>query len=311
MLASGKLVHCSSTENTDVYYAMRGAGSSIGIAVKFYLQTKPAPTSVVTWSYSFNGFMSDVNTAAAGLMHIQSFALNSSVVDRNLGFGMYTDMGNSLSITGTYFGDKNTFQSKIAPELLRTLPAPSSSEVNSVDWISSLQWLGGSSTITVAAHGYDKHDDFYAKSVVTPQSSPLTAAAWKSFINYVRQNASPGVSWFSIIDLYGGADSQVNVRDASFAAYSQRDTLWTFQNYAYVGGGAFPAAGFSFVEGLNTAVTGQMPGTAFGAYQNYVDPSLSASQAHQLYYGDALYSKLKTIKTAVDPQNVFSNPQSL
>jgi hypothetical protein len=291
---------------------MRGAGSSIGIAVKFYLQTKAAPTSVVTFSYTFAGYMEDVDTAAAGFMHIQDFALNDTVVDRKLGFGMYTDLYNGLSITGTYVGDKDTFDTKIGPELLRTLPSTTTSSVKEVDWISSLEWLGGADTLNTPAHGYNQHDNFFAKSVITPQSSPLTIEAWTSFVNYAKQSSSPGVNWYSIIDLYGGADSQISTKDVDFAAYSHRDALWTFQNYAYVdSGNTFPASGIPFVEGLNNAVTRQMPDTVFDAYLNYVDPTLSADQAHELYYGDALYSQLKAIKTTVDPQNVFSNPQSL
>jgi FAD/FMN-containing dehydrogenase len=54
-----------------------------------------------------------------------------------------------------------------------------------------------------------------------------------------------------------------------------------------------------------------MPGTTFGAYLNYVDPDLSAADAHTLYYGAPLYAQLKTIKAAVDPGNVFANPQSI
>lgn len=313
MLANGTLIHCTSTENADVYYAMRGAGDSVGIAVKFYLQTKPAPTSVVNWAFTFQGFMSNVSTAVDGLMHIQDFALNSSVVDRNMGFGMYTDMYNGLSISGTYFGDNSTFTTKVAPELLRGLPTPSTVKTDVADWMSTLAWLGGADTISTPPHGYDKHDIFFAKSVVTPQSTPLTAAAWEGFVSYITENAFPGdeVNWYSIIDLYGGADSQINAKDVDFSAYSQRDTLWTFQNYAYVNNGTFPDSGIPFVEGMNNALTSAMPDASFGAYQNYQDPSLSTEEAHQLYYGEELYSRLKMIKDTVDPLNVFSNPQSL
>jgi hypothetical protein len=291
---------------------MRGAADSFGIVVNFYMQTQPAPPTVINWSYSLPNMFSNVPRAVAVFQHLQDFAQNASVVDRKLGMGMYMD-GQGFSISGTYFGDENTFTSQIAPELLRTLPTPSSSSVQAVGWIQSLELLGGSSTITTPAHGYNAHDNFYAKSVTVPQSSPLTTAALTSYFTYIQnQGVNPPTSWFSIINLYGGVDSQINTKDVSFAAYSDRNSLWVAQHYGFTGlGTTFPASATNFVDGLNTAMTSQMPGTQFGGYLNYVDPDLSAADAHNLYYGASLYATLKTIKTAVDPGNVFSNPQSI
>lgn len=51
-----------------------------------------------------------------------------------------------------------------------------------------------------------------------------------------------------------------------------------------------------------------MPDTTFGAYLNYMDPSLIAAQAHTFYY---TYAKLLAIKQVVDPGQVFWNPQSI
>ena len=65
------------------------------------------------------------------------------------------------------------------------------------------------------------------------------------------------------------------------------------------------------MNGLNAALTNAMPGTTFGAYINYVDPSLSAAEAHELYYGQETYAKLLAIKNEVDPKHTFWNPQSI
>jgi FAD/FMN-containing dehydrogenase len=312
VLANGTFIHATTTAYPDIYYAMRGAGDSFGIVVNFYLQTQPAPTTVINWSYSLPNMFSDVPTTVAAFQHIQDFALNSSVVDRKLGFGMYMD-GHGFSISGTYFGTQSDFTNIIAPELLRTLPTPSSSSVQAVGWIQSLTLLGGASTITTPVHGYNAHDNFYAKSVTVPESTPLTAAALTSYFTYIsNQGVNPPVPWFSIINLYGGPDSQINTKTVDFAAYSDRNSLWVAQHYAFTDLGAtYPASATNFVDGLNTAMTSQMPGTTFGAYLNYVDPDLSAADAHNLYYGASLYAKLKTIKLAVDPGNVFANPQSI
>ena len=65
------------------------------------------------------------------------------------------------------------------------------------------------------------------------------------------------------------------------------------------------------MAGLSDALTSAMPGTSFGAYLNYVDPSLTAAEAHAVYYGEETYEKLVGIKQMVDPGDVFWNPQSI
>ena len=67
----------------------------------------------------------------------------------------------------------------------------------------------------------------------------------------------------------------------------------------------------SFIDGLNAALTDAMPDTTFGAYLNYVDPELSAREAHEVYYGNSTYSNLLAIKPMWDAGNLFWNPQSV
>lgn len=265
---------------------------------------------MINWSYSLPNMFSDASKSANYFSHIQDFAQNSSVVDRNLGFGMYMD-GGGFSISGTYFGTQADFQNKIAPELLRGLPTPSSSSVKALGWIDSLTALGGEGTLTTPTTGYDAHDNFFAKSVVVPQTTPLTLDALKSYFNYMI-TSNPPTSWYSIINLYGGPDSQINTKDTSFAAYSDRGAIWVAQHYAFTSAGStLPSGTEDWVAGLNDAMESAMPNTDFTAYLNYVDPSLSAAEAHDLYYGDSVYPRLASIKSQVDPQNVFWNPQAI
>lgn len=156
----------------------------------------------------------------------------------------------------------------------------------------------------------------YAKSIVTPESAPLTKAAVTSFFDYIiknRDKVKAPQEWFSIISLYGGPDSQINVPSASSSAYSDRSSLWVFQNYGRTSNSvtSFPSTLLTFIDGLNNAVISAQPETTFGAYINYVDPSLTAAQAHSLYYDASTYSRLLAIKRAVDPKQVFWNPQAI
>ena len=48
----------------------------------------------------------------------------------------------------------------------------------------------------------------------------------------------------------------------------------------------------------------------FGMYYNYADPSLSKDEAHK-YYWLQNYERLAQIKSVVDPNLVFFNPQTV
>ena len=147
-----------------------------------------------------------------------------------------------------------------------------------------------------------------------PSSAPLTTAALTSYFDYIIQyGVNAPNPWYSIINLYGGPDSQINGPAPSSSAYSARTALWVLQHYGYTAntGSPYPPASLDFVTGLNTAITSAMPDTDFPAYLNYVDPSLTAEQAHDLYYSPETYDRLLGIKKVVDPRNVFSNPQSV
>ena len=312
VLANGSFIHATSTAYPDIYYALRGAADSFGVVTTFYLKTQPAPSTVVNFSFSLANMFGSAATLTSTLSHVQTFAQNASVVDRNLGMGMYFD-GSGFSISGTYFGSLDNFNNKIKPELLRTLPTPSSSSVKALGWTDSLTNLANGVPLKQPLTGYDLHDDFFAKSVVVPQSTPLTTAALDNYFSYIISSSANAGSWFSIINLYGGPGSQINVPAVGSSAYSDRSALWVIQHYGFTGntGSAFPQATLDFVNGLNTALESKMPNTVFGGYLNYVDPSLSAAQAHAEYYGDATYQKLLGIKKVVDPEAVFWNPQAI
>ncbi|GME28156.1 Glucooligosaccharide oxidase [Neofusicoccum parvum] len=313
VLANGSAIHATETEYPEVYYALRGAADSFGIVTSFYLQTHEAPSSVTYFAYPLPGMWDDATKTAGYFQHIQDAVQNASIIDRNIGgLGMYMD-GSGFSLSGSYFGTVDDFNNKVAPELLRGLPTPTSKTVESLSWIDFLIKLGGAKSLSTPKTGYDSHDNFFAKSVTVPEASPLTEDQLVSYFNYmITQGKSAPASWYSIINLYGGPDSQVNAKDVNFAAYSDRSSLWVAQHYIFTDAtSTLPTSSIDWLDGLNNAMTDKMPNANFGAYLNYVDPSLSAADAHEVYYGDSLYQKLAGIKTSVDPKSVFWNPQAI
>ncbi|KAF2028534.1 FAD-binding domain-containing protein [Setomelanomma holmii] len=302
VLANGTLIKATSTAYPDIFWAVRGAAESFGIVTTFYLQTRPAPSSITYFQFDINGVFDSQATFTNTFLHLQDVAKNASVVDNKVSFGIYLDGYGTYSLSGGYFGSVADFNSKVKPELLRSLPS-STATVTSLSWYDFLVKVSGESTIKTPVTGYDLHDDFFAKSVTVPESDGLTSTTMNALYDHL--NTAGDVEYFIIINLYGGPGSAINSKDSNFAAYSDRNSLWVLQNYGYT------ANSVSFINGINNAITKAQPQTTFGAYLNYVDPSLDAATAHKVYYSDAVYSRLAALKKQVDPQSVFWNPQAI
>ncbi|KAL1602633.1 hypothetical protein SLS60_006050 [Paraconiothyrium brasiliense] len=302
VLANGTLVKASSTQNSEIYWGIRGAAESLGIIVNFYMQTRAAPESVTYFAIPWTGMFDKKATFTNGWLRLQEIARNSSVIDNRISFGVYLDNAGTFSLSGFFSGTVDEFNSKIKPEFLRNMPTAGTATVKSYGWYDYLVLLGGKTTIKEPTTGYDEHDTFFAKSLTVPEKDGLSTAALNAYYDYIKAGST---TFYSIINLYGGPGSAINKKDTSFAAYADRDSLWVFQNYGQGAGTV------DYMNGMNNAIIKAQPNTSFGAYLNYVDPSYDAATAHKLYYGDALYARLLALKKKVDPQNVFWNPQSI
>ncbi|MCJ1479383.1 hypothetical protein MMC13_008068 [Lambiella insularis] len=289
VLPNGSFVHATETAYPQLYYALRGAASDFGSVTMFCLQTLPAPELVVNWQFRVPGMYTSAVDSAAHFLHIQAFAMNASVVDRNPGLEIHLD------------GHK---ASRPRP------PHPSYPSTGSVlSPCSPPQILSQQPTTN-----YSIHDDFFAKSNVTPESGPLTRSSLESLFAYIiARGVNATNPWFSIINLYGGPDSQINAQPPSTSANVDRSALWVFQNYGYTGvtDSPFPGGVIDYITGMTSALILAQEQTPFTAYQNYVDPTLSAGQARLEYYGAAVAGQLVELKNEVDPGRVLWNPQSL
>ncbi|KAI9888815.1 MAG: hypothetical protein M1814_006269 [Vezdaea aestivalis] len=302
VLPNGTFLNCDRYKNGDIYYALRGAAHSIGVVTKIYFQTQKAPDNIINFSFNIPDFLSSPEAAARNFLHLQDFAQNASVVNDNLSFGMYMD-ASGLSISGQYFGLLSTFTNKIQPELLRTLPIPRSSNVKKYAWLDALENLAGG-PLQQPLTGYDSHDTFFVKSIVTQEAHPLTLKAMTSFFTFIlTKGKNLPFGWFVIINLYGGPGSAINKRAVNFSGYSHRSSLWVFQNYGFSSNNLPPFSNdvITYITDLTASVTQAQPDGQFEAYLNYVDPTLTPAQAHELYYGAETYAKLLAVKQRVDP----------
>jgi hypothetical protein len=122
------------------------------------------------------------------------------------------------------------FRENVFPGLARGFEVyPGSANITDLSWLDTLQTLAGGDPLAEPLEGYNLHDAFYAKSIITKEAEPLTEEAVRSFWEYIISNTNNGSPpFFSIINLYGAPNSQINVTSPSESAYSDRESLWVF-----------------------------------------------------------------------------------
>jgi hypothetical protein len=110
VLANSSVVTLSDTEHPDLYWAMKGAGSSFGIAVEFYFNTFEPPAVLTTFTSQLS--WPNETVAAAGLKTVQEFASNSMPAEITARL-FITKQG--VNLEGLYYGDKAGLQAALDP----------------------------------------------------------------------------------------------------------------------------------------------------------------------------------------------------
>jgi hypothetical protein len=85
-------------------------------------------------------------------------------------------------LVGGYYAPPEGFAAVITP-YLNKLPTPSSQSVTPGTYIASVENLGNTNQLNTTGVA-DGHDTFYAKSLMTPEASPMTSAALNAFMSY-------------------------------------------------------------------------------------------------------------------------------
>ncbi|EGF97193.1 uncharacterized protein MELLADRAFT_79848 [Melampsora larici-populina 98AG31] len=314
VLANGTIIQASQSTNSDLFWALRGAGASYGVVTSMKFRTYAAPSHPtkfdIQWDFDPNGF-------ANALIKFQTFCRSNLPaelgVEADLGRGSQSGRLN-FALYGVWYGDSSKFPAVIQP-FLNVMPAPRKRTVKKSNWLTILQGLAGSQALSTS--GVDlsaEHDTFYAKSLTTPQSAPMSNSSIQAFSKYLSSEGwKTDTKWFVQFILYGGQNSAITAVAKDATAFAQRSILWTIQFYASSRNYAppFPSAGLTFLDQMVSKIVNSNPsGWAYGAYANYVDDRLSATQWKNLYY-NTHYQRLTKIKSAYDPQNVFAYPQSI
>ena len=150
VLADGSLVHASETENSDLFWALRGAGSAFGIAVDFEFNTWPAPEQSTWFNVPSDLATGTKEEAVAGLLALQDILEKGDLVPPELHIRMSLNV-KSMSLDGVYYGNKEDARTALEP-----LTAPMALNWNSTKtkiqeggWMDNVKyWAGASLNVT-------------------------------------------------------------------------------------------------------------------------------------------------------------------
>lgn len=305
-------MNATSAHNTDIFYAMRGAGDSFGIVTNFYFQTNPAPISLFFEANVSSTLHQNVTAVTTAFQNLQKFVLTSELFVPNITLVVNTDNSSNILIAGLCVEcNLIFFNTTVLPQILSGWVIDSQ-VVSMVNWTTAVAILATDSPVTTPLYNYDLHATFYSKSLVIKNSSPLTESAIQSFWESAKSIQGPAGTMVNFY-LHGGRDSRVNDRSSSASAYVERDALWVIEIQANTENNLLPwdDAIILKVEDISNSIMTAQPNGNFSACINYLDPMWNATQAAQYYFGIETYTKLMSIKEKYDPNQVFWNPQSI
>lgn len=295
VLADGSIVHASTAENEDVFWAMRGAGASFGIVTEFTVRTHLEPGEMVRYSYTLEcGSFRSVIPVFKNWLRV--------VTEKDLSRKLYAQVTLcqiGMIITGTFFGSQDEYDS-----LGLHAQFNQNAKVNFVvikDWLGSVaHW-----TEDLGLHAVGGVQcAFYSKCLAFKESD-INPTKWvDDLFEYLDETDKGTLLWFLNIELQGGTTNDIPI-DAT--AYAHRDVLLYSESFG-IDIGRVDSITRNFVTGINETILRALPRSDLGSYPGYVDPALKDGQ--RSYWGSNL-ERLEIIKAKIDPTDVFHNPQSV
>ena len=303
MLANGAIVTASSTQNRDLWWAMRGGtGGNFGILLSVRYRLRPL-SDVFGWAIIWAlETEQDMVNATGALMELQAnYMLRNSSRQMNVQVSLcyqpgeqgglpLTDMKPYLMVRGLYVGNNIDGLNAIAP--LQKLPGA----VTQWTWRDSFnalnyQLLNTPYSLPCFPDGTtmpfeDKTSRYVARD--------LAPSEWRAMLDYYKKTPNPYS--YAYLEFYGGAINDYPYEDSAFihrrAAFDLvLDVFWWNDTQK-------PPAE-AFLEGWMALVEPMSNGHI---YQNY--PRLNQDDYGCRYWGDAQQA-LYEVKRKYDPTDAF------
>jgi FAD/FMN-containing dehydrogenase len=280
----GRTLHADRNHNSDLYWACRGGGGgSFGAVTGFRLQLHSVK-NVITFSMNWRQLTPE---RAADVLKIwQRWAPHApATVTANLVINRHPEGGINLHCAGQSIGT--------LAELKRELKAlPAAPRISPVPMFAAINDFAG------GVPGW-----IYESSLMKGKSDYVTAPLTDDGLATLMEQITGAEDVYVICDAYGGAISRVAADATAFA--HRGSTLFSIQYATYWTDAAETPRRLDVLRKFYAAMRPYVSG---GAYVNYCDVDLADWPT--AYWSQNL-ARLKRIKTAFDPDNVFQHSQSV
>ena len=306
VLADGSVVTCDANTHADLFWALRGGGGgNFGVVTAMTFDTF-ATQDVTTFSASFAW-----TDAAAVLAAWQAWP---QVLPDTVWSGLViATTGSSTSspaiqVSGLCLGGVSTFTPIWTQFLATAGVTPTSQGMQGQTFRAAILASCNGETVSECHLAGETPDGQVQRASFVASSdffdATLPSAGIQALLGAMNTQQPLG-SVVVILDLMGGAISRVA---ADATAFVHRNAVFSAQYYIS-GGLGMSAAQVSQARGIVSGLRATMsPWSSGEAYQNYLDSSLTNWQA--AYYG-ANYARLRQVKTAYDPTQVFKPAQGV
>ena len=300
--ADGRLRTADAHSDANLFWALRGGGGSFGAVTKLTFRVRPAPmmdTFSMHWPLSsatevLPAWQNWINHAPREMMSTCKLLASTG--------------GSIVEVLSWWIGSRSPDRSIAA--LRKATPAPTSSVHSRADYRSTMMNAAGCSPTESAgscvAKGWapENRDPTSAASAIVVAHLPHKAIS--SLLDALGEvSRLPGpVGGAASFDAFGGAVADM---DSDATAFRWRKGQADIQYSAtWSSARATDTAPYDrYVHRLRETLR---PWFGDAAYANYADPSLH--QYAKAYWGPNL-NRLRRIKRAYDPHNLFSFPQSV
>lgn len=309
--ADGKTLECDSSRNTDLFWALRGAGNgNFGVVTELRFRTRKASdcvTGYVSWPWAkaadvirawqeWGPTRPDEIWSACDLAVAAGGTPRVSVVAYSL--GTYGDLENALDELVRKVGSapKKGLGLRRRGYLDSMRAYAGCGDKTQTQCHLPGKTPGRESSGALQRETYAARSDFYDRS--------LPAAGIRALLDQVERFGKSGGSGGGSIQLtaLGGAVNRVQPLSTAFVHRRSRFLAQYLTSWAAGGSGTKQTA---WLDGTHTAMRRFASGAA---YQNYADASLK--DWRKAYYGDAA-DRLAKVKKKYDAGRLFTFPQAL
>jgi FAD/FMN-containing dehydrogenase len=282
----GQQIHADAQQNPDLFWACRGGGGSFGIATGYKLRLSEL-TNVFTFNIKFQNL--STQRAAEAMKEWQAWAPHAPrSIDSNLVISKDPGGGIDLRCGGQSIGTSQELKRELAflmaqPPIVRR------------SYINAIYYFAGSAP---GPNGWD-----YRSSPMKGKSDYATSPLTDNGLSALMNEVNTRTSIYVICDAYGGAVTSAAPDATAFA--HRGDTLFCIQ---YGSNWTNLSDTPQRLDDMRQCYAAMRPYVSGAAYVNYCD--LELIDYPSAYWGQNL-PRLKHIKSAFDPDNIFKHAQSV